>query len=369
MTEPRVAIISPNRSAWSETFVRAHIERLPGVKLVLMDDHLPRRDADGAPLLSDTLRARLVRRVRGIGPESALRRAVTERLRRARIEVVFAEYGPTGDAMLPICRELDIPLVVQFHGVDAYHEKLLREHDGYTALLKGAAAILVVSREMQSHVIALGADPSKVVHNVCGIDLDRFRPGRPEQADKTFLFVGRFVDKKAPQLVVLAFARALESDQWLRLRMLGDGPLLESVRQMIGALGIEGSVELLGVGSPDEVAAEMARSRALVQHSVTTASGDREGTPVAVMEAMAAGLPVIATRHAGIADVVVHETSGLLCEERSIDVMAGHMVRLAAKPDHAARMGAEGRRIAERDLRLDDRIDTIHRTLLRAVGR
>jgi colanic acid/amylovoran biosynthesis glycosyltransferase len=88
----------------------------------------------------------------------------------------------------------------------------------------------------------------------------------------------------------------------------------------------------------------MQSSRAFVQHSVTTQDGDSEGTPVAVLEAGASGLPVVATRHAGIKDAVVDRKTGLLIDEGDIEGMAGQMIRLAQDPHLAADLGQAGRR-------------------------
>jgi glycosyltransferase involved in cell wall biosynthesis len=78
-------------------------------------------------------------------------------------------------------------------------------------------------------------------------------------------------------------------------------------------------------------------------HSVEAADGDSEGTPVALLEASASGLPVVATRHAGITDVVIDGETGSLVDEGDVDMMAAHMIELARNPGLAARMGVRGR--------------------------
>ena len=367
MSSPRIAIISPNRTVYSETFIRAHIDRLPGVALVLTDGHLPKRNADGEVLLPIALAHRVMRKVKGTAPEDALRDRIAELLRSERIEVVLAEYGPTGAAMLPICTRLGIPLVVHFHGIDAFHHKLLKEHDNYAALFAGAAALVVVSREMEAQLLALGAPRSKVIYNTYGIDPELFAPVNAEENPKRFVGVGRFVDKKAPHLTVLAFARALAHDPELRLELIGDGPLREAVRQLVLALGIDHAVELPGVLPPEEVAAHMGKARAFVQHSVITADNDHEGTPLAVLEAMARALPVVATRHAGIPDVVLHGKCGLLCDERDLDAMAENMLALASDADRAGAMGRVGRSRIEAGHRVKDRVAELHAIIVRAV--
>jgi glycosyltransferase involved in cell wall biosynthesis len=155
--------------------------------------------------------------------------------------------------------------------------------------------------------------------------------------------MGRFVEKKAHFLTILAFERARRQCPEIRLSFAGDGPLLDSCKQLIRALRLEGVVEFLGVVSHDKVPAMIRSFRGFVQHSVTAPSGDSEGNPVAVMEAGASGLPVVSTRHAGIPDTVAHGETGLLSEELDIDSMANHIALLARDPSLAATMGENAR--------------------------
>jgi len=112
---------------------------------------------------------------------------------------------------------------------------------------------------------------------------------------------------------------------------------------MVGALGMEGAVALQGTRPHADVAAAMRGARAFVQHSVRAGDGDCEGSPVAVAEAGAAGLPAVATRHAGIPETVLDGVTGLLVEERDVDGMADRMIELARDPALAARLGRAAR--------------------------
>ncbi|MBL0036642.1 MAG: glycosyltransferase [Flavobacteriales bacterium] len=367
MSTPRIAIISPNRNAYSETFIAAHIARLQAVELVLTDGHLPKRTATGEPLLSEALWQRVRRKVSGTSFEQALSARVAKLLKAHRINVVLAEYGPTGEAMWPICERMGLPLVVHFHGIDAFHVKLLADNKGYARTLPNAAALVVVSHEMEEQLLELGAPRDRLHYVRYGVELDRFQAQRPDQAPPHFLSVGRFVDKKAPALTLLAFHKAWEQCRSMRLTMAGNGPLWESTRQLVKALGLEAAVELPGAVTHDRVAELMAASRAFVQHSVVTADNDHEGTPLSVLEAMASGMPVVATRHAGIPDVVEHGVSGLLCGEREVDVMGEHLLTLARDPALALRMGQAGRARAERDHRQQDRIAQLQGILAAAT--
>ena len=356
---PRLCIVSPNRNAWSETFIANHIAHLPGVELTLTDGHLPKRDIEGELLLAPTLLKRVLQRVRKADPQEMLRGTIVRLLKKHRIEVVLAEYGPTGEAMLDVCQRAGVPLVVHFHGIDAFHTRLLKENGNYQRILKNAAAIVVVSREMEQQLLSLGCPRTKLHYNCYGIEVDRFTAATPTTSPKHFLAVGRFVDKKAPHLTLQAFHAAWLRDPGLRLTMAGDGPLWESTKQLAQAEGLGDVVEFPGVITSDQVAERMRQVRAFVQHSVVTADNDHEGTPLSILEAMASGLPVIATRHAGIPDVIDHGVEGLLCEERDIAGMSANISALAQDPALAARLGAAGRVRAQRDHRLEDKIGSL----------
>jgi glycosyltransferase involved in cell wall biosynthesis len=124
--------------------------------------------------------------------------------------------------------------------------------------------------------------------------------------------------------------------------MIGDGPLLGPCKNLACALQIADFVEFLGAQPPDVVAREMKRARAFVQHSVAGSDGNSEGTPVSILEAMATGLPVISTNHAGIPDVVIDGHSGLLVDECDVEGMAKNMLAVARSPELAAMLGRNG---------------------------
>ena len=114
---------------------------------------------------------------------------------------------------------------------------------------------------------------------------------------------------------------------------------MESCKLLVKALKLTESVEFLGYQPHERVAEIMGGVRALVQHSIKTSYGGVEGTPCAILEAGASGLPVVATRHAGIVDAILDGATGLLVEEGDIEGMAQHMILLAREPELARRLG------------------------------
>jgi glycosyltransferase involved in cell wall biosynthesis len=197
---------------------------------------------------------------------------------------------------------------------------------------------------MRRKLVSLGAPPAKVHLNPYGIDCTAFDRSNPAGAPPVLLAVGRFIEKKAPHITIEAFSKAHRALPGARLRMVGDGPLLDECRALAKALGVADAVAFLGAQPHAVVQEEMRRARGFVQHSVEAANGDCEGTPVAILEASASGLPVVSTRHAGIPDVVLEGETGILVDERDTDAMAAGMIALLREAELARRLGEAARR-------------------------
>jgi len=296
-------------------------------------------------------------------------KALSRFFRKERVRAVLAEYGPTGVALMDACVEARVPLIVHFHGYDAYREDVVGPMtQRYRRMFDAAAAIIAVSRDMQRQLVSLGAPAEKIFYCPCGADTSLFCGADPESAPPTFVAVGRFVDKKAPHLTLLAFRKVLDACPEARLIMFGDGILWEACKQMSRVLAISDVVDFLGARPHGQVAAAMLSARAFVQHSVRTSYGDSEGTPVGVLEASAAGLPVVTTKHAGINDVILHGQTGFLVEEGDVEGMAEHMVRLARDPLLAATMGKRGRERICAEFSMEKSIQRLWRIIEAAIA-
>jgi len=360
---PSICIAFPGQDRYSETFIRAHIERLPTRVHTLYGGYYPRYyDGDNLLLPSPTRYKRWSRKLLSPIPGYITRKNMPIKtfLLQHRIKAVMAEYGPTGVRVMEECNAANVPLIVHFHGYDAYTKQTLKEYGAYyPALFKRAAALIAVSQEMKRHLIKMGAPPDKVHYNPCCADTTLFQPSTPAQSPPTFVSVGRFVDKKGPHLTLLAFAQVVKQVPEARLVMVGDGPLWESSRQLAEALDIAQAINLPGALPHKQVATMLAGARALVQHSLQTSYGDSEGTPVAISEAGATGLPVVATRHAGIQDVVLDGETGLLVDEGDVSGMAAAMVRLAQDPRLAGKIGQAARKRIMTKFTMDKSIDNL----------
>jgi glycosyltransferase involved in cell wall biosynthesis len=365
-----VTIVQPGVDVVSETFIRAHAERLPANVTMVRGN--PAR-IDGRLVLSDSYLSRAVRKldriVRARSHTWETTRSFRAAFRRTRPAVVLAEYGITGAYVAEACRLTGLPLVVHFHGYDASMRQVLETHRAaYREMFRSAAAVVAVSRAMEGRLLALGAAREVLHYNPCGVDVSMFGGAIPAGSPPTFIAVGRFVEKKAPYLTLLAFAEVVRRHPEARLRMIGDGPLKPVCEDLAHGLGINDPVTFLGPQPPEVVQREMREARAFVQHSIEAASGDCEGTPVAVLEAGASGLPVIATRHAGIPDVVIEGRTGLLVDERDVRGMAEHMCRLLADPAYADELGRAARERIRTGFSMDRSIDRLWTIIRECAG-
>lgn len=351
-----ICILHPGSGGYSETFIRAHIERLPAnVKTWTRIPQFSRPILPAVfkrPKNSEDLKVKLV-----LVLDLIKKAALGLFLKSVKMDAVLAEYGPSGVAAMRVCDRKGVPLIVHFHGADAYKYDILEEHgEAYKRMFHVARAIIAVSSDMERQLIDLGAPKAKVFYNPYGVDTSIFKGGDPGLAPPVFVAVGRFTDKKAPHLTLLAFKKVLEQCPEARLIMIGDGLLWDACKQMASASGIGDAVDFTGPMSPKDVAAAMQGARAFVQHSLRPGDGDSEGTPVAVLEAGASGLPVVATRHAGIKDVVIEGETGFLVEERDVQNMARHMIELAKNPKLAADMGKRARERIEAEFSMEKSI-------------
>ncbi len=258
------------------------------------------------------------------------------------VDVILAEFGPSGADILPHARALSIPLIVHFHGHDAHREAVVAPYrERYRQMFEYAFRIVSVSHVMSDALVRLGADPAKIVYNPYG-PRDWFYESQSDYRG-TILAIGRFTDIKAPYITLMAFKQLLEDCPDARLVMVGDEALLECCKTLAYVWGIGDQVSFLGAIRHEEIRPLFAQACCFVQHSVTPSYGDAEGTPVAILEAGAAGLPVVSTRHAGITDAVVHGVTGFLVEERDVMGMSHHMRTLVRDKPLCQRMGENAR--------------------------
>jgi glycosyltransferase involved in cell wall biosynthesis len=295
-------------------------------------------------------------------------------LRALRPRLVHAHFGLGGALALPIARALGIPLVVTFHGGDATKETHYRRRlvprlyaRRLAALQRDAALFVCVSEFVRDRLVARGFPPEKleVIHQ--GVELDAAVFGEPQAAgDPYVLFVGRFVEKKGVSHLIEAMRILDARGSRARLMLIGDGPLGQKLRDE--ARGLR-RVAFLGWLPNAEVRRHMRGALVLCVPSVTAPDGDSEGLPTVIFEAMAEAVPVVGSRHAGIAEAVEHGGTGILVPEGDPPTLADALEGLIASPELRRRLGIAARAVAAERFSAIRQSRRLEAALLRVAGK
>ena len=293
--------------------------------------------------------------------------ALINSFKKNQIDVVLAEFGDTGHKAVKICKELKLPLIVHFHGYDASIFEIIKGNNNYKEVFETASFVVVVSKKMYQDFVKLGCPVQKLIYNVYGPD-DEFFNVQPSYSKQQFISIGRFVDKKAPYYLILSFLKVIKKFPEAKLIMAGDGDLLDICKNLVRYFKQDANISFIGVISPEEYRKYLNESLAFVQHSVMAENGNSEGTPVAILEASAAGLPVISTSHAGIPDVIINGETGLLVEEHDVDGMADKMIQLLTNNKLAKNLGKNGKEYIKKNITIDRHINVLNELIQNAIG-
>jgi glycosyltransferase involved in cell wall biosynthesis len=334
----------------SETFIRRHVQDLEpgGTAVVAVTDRRAEGghwSVDGPALVLSSLGGRGLGGALGrlAGAPRDRTSGVRDFLREHGVRVAMGEYLDLSLPWLETANRLGIRFFGHAHGYDV--SQALRDPKWREAYLRyrEAAGVIAVSRHSRARLVELGLAPEKVHVVPCGVDVPPEPLARPERETVRCLAVGRMVGKKGPILTLDAFRRALEARPELRLDYVGGGELLPAAEQFVQAFDLAGRVTLHGSQPPETVLRLLQEADLFLQHSRTDPeTGDEEGLPVAVLEAMAHALPVVATRHAGIPEAVAEGVSGYLVPEGDSTAMGERLAALARDPDLRRQMGRAG---------------------------
>jgi colanic acid/amylovoran biosynthesis glycosyltransferase len=261
-----------------------------------------------------------------------------------RPRLIHAHFGRGGALALPIARALGLPLVVTFHGGDATKDEHYRPglvptifQRRCAALQREAALIICVAEYVRDKLLARNFPAAKLKVIRYGIDPEEEDHDSPRPSERPYLlFVGRFVEKKGIGHLLEA-VRALECEGTaVDLVLVGDGPMVQALKRQ--ASGLE-RVQFLGWLPNHEVRRVMKGALAICVPSVAARTGDSEGLPNVVLEAMACAVPVIGSAIAGIGEAVEHDCTGFLVPPADSRSIAAAARRLLGDPELRRRMG------------------------------
>jgi len=289
-------------------------------------------------------------------------------IKKIKPDIVLAQYGVSGAAIVDTCKLYNIPLVTYFRGFDATRRDIISK---YFELFEYCNSIICVSSFLRDKLIEFGANSDKIFVNPSGSneDLFRYREKVFNPEHPIFISVGRFVEKKAPHLLLLSFAGIVKQIPQATLNYIGEGHLLSSAKDLSESLGLGKNVKFFGAVDHLTVARMMESSDIYIQHSITAQNGDSEGMPVAIKEAQSVGLPVISTKHSGIADVVIDRETGELVEEKDIVDMTKRCLKIINNPKLVEKYGRNGRQRIEKYFTQKQSLDRLKTILEWSVGK
>jgi colanic acid/amylovoran biosynthesis glycosyltransferase len=274
-----------------------------------------------------------------------------------RYDVIQCHFGPLGIRGMAL-REMGLlegTLITSFHGYDL--SRTLRD-DGpgmYSRLFAHGDFFLPISDRWRERLIELGCAPAKVAVHRMGIDCRQFLfRARHPAADGVLrlVSVARLVEKKGIEYAIRAVAVLAATGRRILYTIVGDGPLAADLARVASELQVSHIVRFAGNRPQPDVIRD----------------GDEEGIPVVLMEAMAMGLPVVASRHSGIPELVEHGVSGLLVPERDVQALARGIAEIADIPEHWPAFGRAGRArvVAQHNIEtLNDLLVTLYQRVAR----
>ncbi len=292
-------------------------------------------------------------------------------LKEYRPDVVYADYGEIGIHAYEAASAIGLPVVVHFHGLDASCSLQHQDYrDAVGKMIEGGAHIVVPSQHIRRLLLieyGLNSPISVVPYHPCH---DRNITAIPVTATQwpSVVSLGRLTGKKSPLALLEAFRLVTDRIPDAKLTMLGDGPLRDRVNERIHRLGLSEAVRLVGALEHAEAIRILRSHWVFAQHSVTSREGDQEGLPVAILEAMLLGIPVVSTIHSGIPEVIEHGESGLLCREHDYETMADLICTLLTDAGMRNRLATAARSRVDSLATSIPRVPTIFSILRDAAG-
>ncbi|TDI65291.1 MAG: glycosyltransferase [Bacteroidetes bacterium] len=274
------------------------------------------------------------------------------------IRLLHAHFGRRGLRSLPLAKALGVPIVTTFYGADmsVHRNGLTHLKKEYAPLFKTGVLFLVEGPAAKKQLESIGCAPEKIRIQRLGVNLEEI-PFKPRPVTKKdpirLLMAATFTEKKGFPYGLEAFCQAARENPRLQLTIVGDARAIEPeealikkhLQDIVRQYDMSDRVNFLGYIENEELKQVAFASHIFMQPSVIASTGDTEGgSPVAITEMAASGLPVISTYHCDIPEAVLDGTSGLLVEERNIEQLRLAILKLAHNDDLRLKMGKQGRR-------------------------
>ena len=295
----------------------------------------------------------------------AAKREIKGFLKRQAPDILHVHYGVDAIVYADIIREMGIPACVSFYGYDCtsfpkrfngYGKKLLQQK---VFRNPGIKAVLAMTEDMKADLLALGCPEEKIIVHYYGTETSPFYQDTARHSDDTvnLLIISGLHEKKGHRYLIEAFEKAgAMTRQPMHLHIVGDGPLRQDIERQTA----ESNPDRITLHGPvqyrsEEHLSHFQRAHIFAHPSVTPPNGDKEGIPGGIIEAMAAGLPVISTYHAGIPHILEDLETGLLVEERDVTALAEAIAKLAQNKELRQKVARNGQQKALASLGVEEK--------------
>ena len=278
-------------------------------------------------------------------------------------DLMHIYFGHTGVHLLPFIEQWDKPCVVSFHGADVALKQDIKDYPEKLRRLFGAVPLVLArSQSLANRLIDLGCPAEKLRINRTGVPLSEF-PFAYRQPPKNgrwrIIQACRLIPKKGVATSLRAFAIFKKDNPGAEFFIAGKGPLQPELEMLAAGLGIYKDVHFVGFLSQPKLLELYASSHLFLHPSETSPNHDQEGVPNSVLEAMATGLPVAATRHGGIPEAVDHGRTGWLVPEEDHVALANAMQEIAHSPGLLTEMGLRAREAVIKRFAQEAQIDQL----------
>ena len=288
-------------------------------------------------------------------------------------------YGVDTLVFLPFLQRMRVPNIVSFYGYDCtsfpkrfwgYGRELLRSNIFNNDLVD---YITAMSPDMKNDLVALGCPPEKIITHYHGINTRPFQKNRKynEKSNINLLIVSGLAEKKGHLFLLKAFQKAKSmTSTRINLTIVGSGPMESEIRSHIEENRIEdvSMQPAVNFGSSQHLDF-LSAADIFVHPSITPENGDKEGIPGALVEAMASGLPVISTYHAGIPYLIAHQENGWLVNENDVDALAAAIQNLSQNTAVREKIGINAQQFATQELDISIKQQQLEKIYERAAAR
>ena len=261
-----------------------------------------------------------------------------------KLDILHAHFGQRGIYGAAVKNSgIKTKLITSFYGGDLSY---FIEHTSkkiYSPLVEEGDLFLPLSDNFRQKLIELGCNKKKIITHRVGIDLKKFKYLDRKNSDIfKILMIARFVEKKGHRYLIEAISKVIKKNKKVSLTLVGDGPLKNEIIQLVYEKGLENYVKFICSIPNSRLPEFYYNSDLYVLPSVTASDGDKEGTPVSLIEAQSTGLPILSTIHSGIPEAVLNYKSGFLVNEKDSEAIYEKIMRLIGDIKLRKKFGKRG---------------------------